>query len=105
VFECPVCAFVGLRYQPYAIWPPPDGLAITPPYIDWLGEATYEVCPMCEFEFGNDDDPGEGADPMSFDEYRADWESRGSPVARPTDVAHANANRETTERVTPSQPS
>ena len=93
MFECPVCAFVGLRYQPYAIWPPPDGLAITPPYIDWLGEATYEVCPMCEFEFGNDDDPGEGADPMSFDEYRAEWEARGRPVFRPTDVAEANATR------------
>jgi len=53
---------------------------------------------MCEFEFGNDDDPGEGADPMSFAEYRADWEARGRPVARPTDVAHANAIRETTER-------
>jgi hypothetical protein len=48
---------------------------------------------MCEFEFGNDDDPGEGADPMSFDEYRAEWEARGRPVFRPTDVAEANATR------------
>lgn len=67
-----------------------------PPYRDWLGEATYEVCPMCEFEFGNDDDPVPGAEPMSFAEYRAEWESRGSPVFRPADVADINATRERT---------
>jgi hypothetical protein len=98
MFECPVCQFVGLRRPPYAVWPPPEGLAIAPPYIDSLGEATYAVCPMCEFEFGFDDDPGEGCRPMSFAEYRADWESRGSPVAHPADVAHINATREATER-------
>jgi hypothetical protein len=97
MFECPVCNFVGLRRPPYAIWPPPEGLAITPPYIDWLGEATYAVCPMCAFEFGNDDDPGEGVDPMSFAEYRAEWESEGSPVFRPGDVARINATRETSQ--------
>ena len=32
---------------------------------------------MCGFEFGYDDNPGT-ADPMSFAEYRADWESGGS---------------------------
>ena len=49
MFACPVCEFVGLRRPPYA------DLATTrrtwrsvPPYIDWLGEATYEVCPMCD---------------------------------------------------------
>ncbi len=68
--------------------------------MEWLGEATYEVCPMCGFEFGNDDDPGEGNDPMSFAEYRAEWESRGSPVLSPTSVAQINAIREA-EHVTP----
>ncbi|HEY5049415.1 MAG TPA: hypothetical protein VII50_00835 [Acidothermaceae bacterium] len=51
---------------------------------------------MCEFEFGNDDDPVPGAEPMSFAEYRAEWESRGSPVFRPADVADINATRERT---------
>jgi hypothetical protein len=92
MFQCPVCGFVGLRSKPYAIWPPPDGLAITPPYIDWLGEATYEVCRMCAFEFGYDDDPGV-REPMSFEQYRADWESRGSPVFQPDDVAQIIAAR------------
>lgn len=95
MFECPVCQFVGLVHQPYATWPAPEDLAIEPPYVGWLGRASYEVCPMCEFEFGNDDDPGEGVDPMSFVEYRAEWESRGSPVARPGDVARINAARKT----------
>jgi hypothetical protein len=93
MFECPVCLFAGLARPPYAVWPPPEGLAITPPYIEWLGKASYEVCPMCEYEFGFDDNPGvdEGA---SFEEYRAEWESRSSPVAHPTEVAQINATRE-----------
>jgi len=103
MYKCPVCQFVGLDSQPYAIWPPPAGLAITPPYAEWLGRATYEVCPMCEFEFGNDDDPGPGVDPVSFTEYRADWESRGSPVARPADVARINATRQPAEGLTRQQ--
>ena len=96
MFQCPVCEFVGLRRPPYAIWPPPEGLQITPPYANWLGEPTYEVCRMCAFEFGNDDDPGV-RESMSFAEYRADWESRGSPVFRPGDVARINATRETSQ--------
>jgi hypothetical protein len=101
MFECPVCEFIGLEVKPYATWPPPNGMPITPPYVDWLGEASYEVCPMCEFEFGHDDDPGEGADPMSFAEYRADWESMGCPVAQPADVARINATRATPEDEAP----
>jgi hypothetical protein len=100
VFECPVCRFVGLRYQPYAVWPPPEGMAITPPYEDWLGRPTYEVCPMCAFEFGNDDNPGT-ADPMSFADYRAEWVARGRPVFSAEGVAHANASRATPEDQTP----
>jgi hypothetical protein len=103
MFECPVCQFVGLDSKPYAVWPPPEGLAITPPYEDWLGEPTYEVCVMCAFEFGNDDNPGT-AEPMSFAEYREDWESRGSPVFRPGDVAQINATREATEYPPPEPP-
>jgi hypothetical protein len=41
-----------------------------------LGQASYEVCPCCGFEFGNDDNPGM-AEPVSFDEYRAEWEAAG----------------------------
>ena len=96
MFECPVCQFVGLRAKPYAVWPPPKSLAISPPYEDWLGRPTYEVCPMCAFEFGNDDNPGT-ADPMSFAEYRAEWEERGRPVFSASGVALANASHEEAE--------
>jgi hypothetical protein len=67
-------------------------MAITPPYMEWLGEATYEVCPMCAFEFGNDDDPGV-REPMSFAEYREEWESEGRQVFSPRAVSLANTNR------------
>jgi hypothetical protein len=37
---------------------------------------SYEVCPNCGFEFGNDDNPGTAA-PSSFEQYRVEWESEG----------------------------
>jgi hypothetical protein len=52
---------------------------ITPPYEDFLGRPSYEVCPNCGFEFGNDDNPGGTATQASFAEYRAEWTARGSP--------------------------
>lgn len=78
-YACPVCNFVGLWSKPYATWPPPEGIPLTPPYTDQLGTPSYEVCPSCGFEFGNDDDPGDGAEPDSFESYRARWETEGRP--------------------------
>jgi hypothetical protein len=77
VIECPVCGSAELKRPPYATWPPPPGLALTPPYEDLLGRPSYEVCPNCGFEFGNDDNPGTAA-PVSFAEYRAEWVAGGS---------------------------
>lgn len=48
-----------------------------PPYEDALGSPSYEACPNCGFEFGNDDNPGT-APPSSFAEYRAEWLAEGS---------------------------
>lgn len=94
MYECPVCGFVGLDEKPYETWPPPSAVPIAPPYQDWLGRPSYEVCPLCGFEFGNDDNPGT-CDPISFVEYRAEWEAAGRPVFSAEDVAHANATRAT----------
>jgi rubredoxin len=33
---------------------------------------SYEVCPNCGFEFGNDDNPGTEAG-VSFEQYRTEW--------------------------------
>lgn len=78
MFQCPVCHDTRLSYPPYEVWPPPSGLAISPPYEDLLGTASYEVCPRCGFEFGNDDNPGT-AEPSSFADYRREWEAEGRP--------------------------
>jgi hypothetical protein len=72
LFQCPVCDELVLECAPYETWPPPDGLAIFPPYEDQLGMPSYEVCSNCAFEFGNDDNPGT-ADPESFEEFRTRW--------------------------------
>jgi len=57
-----------------------------PPYQLQYGQPSYEVCPCCGFEFGNDDEPGT-ARPTSFDDYRRDWIASGAewfdPAARP----------------------
>jgi transcription elongation factor Elf1 len=78
-FVCPVCGEASLSVQPYEVWPPPGDVVLRPPYEDQLGRPSYEVCGICGFEFGNDDNPGT-APPQSFDEYRAEWESRGRPA-------------------------
>lgn len=84
--QCPVCEYAGLTTPPYATWPPPTGLEIHPPYEETLGVPSYEVCPQCGFEFGNDDNPGT-SEPVSFESYRADWECKGSPVFDPVLIA------------------
>ena len=77
-YSCPVCGYDGLTTPPYRTWPPPTDVVLRPPYEDALGQPSYEVCPRCGFEFGNDDNPGTGA-PESWEEYRRDWEAHGSP--------------------------
>lgn len=77
MYSCPVCAYPGLDAPPYAIWPPPEGIPLKPPYEAMLGDPSYDVCPRCGFEFGNDDNPGT-ADPSSFEQYREEWEASGS---------------------------
>jgi len=79
MIACPVCGHVGLMVKPYAIWPPPDGVQLRPPYEDILGSPSYEVCPQCGFEFGFDDNPGDGVAGASFGEYLTEWEAEGRP--------------------------
>lgn len=78
-FTCPVCDAQELTAPPYAIWPPPEGMVVTPPYCTQLGMPSYEVCPKCGFEFGNDDDPGDDIAGDSFTSYRDAWIARGRP--------------------------
>ena len=78
MFTCPVCGSAELASPPYAIWPPPTGVTITPPYEDFLGAPSYEVCPNCGFEFGFDDNPGANVRADSFNVYRRSWEQSGA---------------------------
>src|SRR5437773_1932001 len=77
-YQCPVCHCRLLESKPYSKWPPQQGVELSPPYEKELGTPSYEVCPRCGFEFGNDDNPGTGT-PASFEAYRDDWEARGRP--------------------------
>ena len=82
MFSCPVCGAIELTVKPYEYWPADDVDALTPPYEDVLGRPSYEVCPSCGFEFGNDDNPGT-APPSSFADYRAEWTAGGCPRFQP----------------------
>jgi hypothetical protein len=95
--QCPVCEYPGLKTPPCATWPPPAGLEIQPPYEDTLGVPSYEVCPQCGFEFGNDDNPGT-AEPVSFESYRADWERKGSQTFDPVLIAGRSLDQAATRR-------
>ncbi len=79
MIECPVCGANELSTPPYKSWPPPARATLKPPYEDTLGTPSYEVCPSCGFEFGNDDNPGT-APPVSFAQYRAQWIADGAPL-------------------------
>ncbi len=76
LIECPVCGAAELSTPPYATWPPSPGAALVPPYEDQLGTPSYEVCPNCGFEFGNDDNPVTSP-PVSFEDYLAEWVAEG----------------------------
>jgi RNA polymerase subunit RPABC4/transcription elongation factor Spt4 len=76
LIECPVCGSRELTSPPYETWPPPAGAVLSPPYAKQLGAPSYEVCPNCGFEFGNDDDPGT-APARTFEDYRVEWIAEG----------------------------
>lgn len=82
-YRCPVCGYPKLTAKPYERWPPPPGVELHPPYENQLGRPSYEVCPQCGFEFGNDDNPGTAA-PTSFEEYREEWIAHGRPWFDPS---------------------
>jgi hypothetical protein len=77
--RCPVCDAPELTRPPYAEYTGVVPADAKPPYEDLFGMASYEVCPSCGFEFGNDDNPGGSAQPSSFEDYRQEWQSRGAP--------------------------
>lgn len=57
IYKCPVCGFGGLDEPPY----------------DEDGCASFNICPCCGTEFGNDDFRS------SHEQLRADWFAKGMP--------------------------
>lgn len=64
---CLCCGYPDLDCRPYENVPDdPHPISLDPPYGDHWGIPSYEVCPCCGFEFGNDDNPGLYAKPINF---------------------------------------
>lgn len=57
-FVCPICGFDDLFESPY----------------DENGLGSYEICPCCGFQFGNDDYPDKE---KQIHQWRATWISNG----------------------------
>jgi hypothetical protein len=88
-FTCPCCGYKGLETPPYEIvFSPASAAALTPPYGNYFGTPSYDVCDCCGFEYGNDDEPGTGV-AQSFPSYLAEWNSNGQrwfdPSKKPTE--------------------
>jgi hypothetical protein len=82
-FTCPCCGCAGLEEPPYERFVGSHVSSdLEPPYAQYFGVLSYEVCDCCGFEFGNDDEPSTGA-PVSFDSYRNDWIKRGATWQNP----------------------
>lgn len=104
-FTCPCCGYFGLTCLPYErmgnpLWED-HGL---PPYCQTYGEASYEVCPCCGFEFGLEDEAPDSTKATSFEDYLATWISAGGrwfePELKPENWALA-AQLETARIVKP----
>jgi hypothetical protein len=58
-----------------------------PPYIGRFGEASFQICACCGFEYGYDDDAGASGRARSFAAYLEEFLARGckwfSPRERP----------------------
>src|SRR5436305_1199927 len=85
---CPCCGYPGLDMPAYRrLGLPPWHHPGPPPYEQWYGDPSYDVCACCGFEFGNDDNPGT-APPSTFEQYRREWVAEGcrwfDPAQQPT---------------------
>lgn len=81
---CPCCGFRGLNYPAYDQLPePPFGDLGQPPYIGRFGEASFECCECCGFEFGYDCDPAASGRHGTFRDYLVKWVEHGSHWFRP----------------------
>lgn len=77
---CPVCSYDKLKspaYENIESVNEAELYSFAPPYEVKLGKPSYEVCPKCGYEFGNDDNPGTSAG-ISFADYHTEWEASGS---------------------------
>ena len=90
-FVCPCCGYPALTVPAYTTLRhatvPMHGSS-SPPYCRAFGEASYDVCHCCGYEYGFDDEPGTGPG-TAFEHYLTAWMADGChwlrPEARPKD--------------------
>jgi len=75
---CPCCGYAGLEQAQYdQLKSTPVSNDLQPPYCQYFGFPSYEVCACCGFEFGFDDEPGV-SEPSTFHKYRQEWIADGA---------------------------
>jgi hypothetical protein len=83
---CPCCGFKGLDQKPYANMPSISETKNKPiPYEDLWGFPSYDVCSCCGYEFGFNDNPGNGIG-ETFEEARREWIEDGCKWFEPSEM-------------------
>lgn len=82
---CPCCGFKGLAEKPYINIPQiSETKNKRVPYENIWGFPSYEVCGCCGYEFGFDDNPGNG-EGESFEQARQEWINNGCQWFEPSE--------------------
>jgi hypothetical protein len=73
-YICPVCGFMHGGDPPYAYHQSvlDDGKSLSEPY----GAASFDVCPSCHVEYGNDDYADGRSVASMWEQLRLDWLQR-----------------------------
>jgi GMP synthase-like glutamine amidotransferase len=75
---CPCCGYKSLDLPAWdGLTNPVSAQGRKPPYSQYFGEPSYEVCPCCGFEFGNDDEPEMGVAGDSLEHSFERWYRKG----------------------------
>ncbi|MCI0379448.1 MAG: hypothetical protein L0215_17710, partial [Gemmataceae bacterium] len=78
-WTCPCCGYKDLLIPAYRDLT--DNTLIrgySLPYCVHFGDASYDVCSCCGYEFGFNDEPGIG-EGQSFEDYLMKWKDDGCP--------------------------
>lgn len=78
LYKCLVCGYPGMDAPQFASIPmSPHPIRVDPPFQDHWGFPSYDVCPCCAYEAGNDDSFSKD-DPNFAKDFLVQWYADGA---------------------------